>query len=77
MRLPKAIAQYVKGQNARDVTATLACFSKDAFVHDEGQDYRGAAPTVRLRYASDAVTVLEGSLALEGSVYRAGGPRKF
>jgi hypothetical protein len=41
MRLPKAIAQYVKGQNARDVAAILACFSKNAFVHDEGQDYRG------------------------------------
>jgi hypothetical protein len=41
MKLPKAIAQYVKGQNARDTSASLACFSKDAFVQDEGQDYRG------------------------------------
>ena len=41
MKLPKAIAQYVNGQNAPDVGAILACFSKDAFVHDEGRDYRG------------------------------------
>src|SRR5882724_7190542 len=41
MKLPKAISAYVNGQNARDVEAILACFSKEAFVHDEGHDYRG------------------------------------
>jgi hypothetical protein len=41
IKLPKIIAAYVQAQNAHDAKATLACFSENAFVHDEGEDHHG------------------------------------
>jgi ketosteroid isomerase-like protein len=40
-KLPHVIELYIEGKNAYDVEATLACFSEDAVVHDEGKDHRG------------------------------------
>ena len=39
--LPKPVAGYFDAERARDVRAQMLCFSEDAFVHDEGRDYRG------------------------------------
>jgi hypothetical protein len=39
--LPRTIATYIEAYNARDVKGTVACFSEDALVHDEGKDHRG------------------------------------
>lgn len=39
--LPKIIETYVLAKNAHDIKNTLACFSKNAVVHDEGQEMRG------------------------------------
>lgn len=47
MKLQKSVADYVAAQNARDPEGVFACFSKDAFVHDEGRDHRGAAAIKR------------------------------
>ncbi len=39
--LPKPVARYFDAQKARDVEAQTLCFTREALVHDEGQDYRG------------------------------------
>ena len=41
IELPKPIADYFEAQKSRDVEAQTRCFTDDALVHDEGQDYRG------------------------------------
>ena len=41
IELPKPIAYYFGAQKSRDVEAQTRCFTDDALVHDEGQDYRG------------------------------------
>lgn len=39
--LPDVVEAYVEAKNAYNVSATLACFSEDAVVHDEGKDHHG------------------------------------
>jgi hypothetical protein len=39
--LPKAIAEYLATEKAKDPTTQSMCFANDAVVHDEGRDYRG------------------------------------
>ena len=46
------IDAFVKAQNAHDPEALIKCFTEDAVVHDEGQDYRG---TGAIRRWSDGV----------------------
>ena len=41
INLPRIIHEYVDASNAHDVKSILSCFSDDAFVHDEGKDFRG------------------------------------
>ena len=40
-KLPLVIENYVRASNAHDVEAIVACFGKNAIVHDEKQDHRG------------------------------------
>lgn len=42
-QLPQPIATYIQVTNARDTDALLACFTTDAVVTDEGQEYHGLA----------------------------------
>lgn len=41
LSLPTLVARYFEVQRARDLDAQMECFADDAFVHDEGRDYRG------------------------------------
>lgn len=41
IKLPRIVNDYVNASNAHDVKCILACFSEDAVVHDEGEDFRG------------------------------------
>lgn len=41
LTLPAPVARYFEAQRSRDLDAQTECFTKDAFVHDEGRDYRG------------------------------------
>src|SRR5262245_19126853 len=43
MELPAAIVGYVSSANAHDAEACAGYFTRDAVVHDEGQDRRGIA----------------------------------
>jgi len=47
-----AIDAFVKAQNAHDSEALIKCFTRDAVVHDEGEDYRG---TTAIRRWADGV----------------------
>jgi hypothetical protein len=42
-QLPKPIAAYIAGANARDAVAVAACFTADAVVRDEKRERRGIA----------------------------------
>jgi len=42
-QLPQPIATYMQATNARDTDALLGCFTADAVVTDEGQEYHGEA----------------------------------
>ena len=44
--LPAPLPAYFAAKNAHDIDAMLACFADDAFVRDEGKDYRGH-PAIR------------------------------
>jgi len=39
--LPGVIKKYVDASNDHDVKSILSCFSTDAFVRDEGKEFRG------------------------------------
>jgi ketosteroid isomerase-like protein len=41
IKLPRIINDYVNASNAHDVKCILACFSEDAVVHDEAENFRG------------------------------------
>ncbi len=41
--LPQPIATYMQATNAHDTDALLACFTADAVVTDEGQEYHGVS----------------------------------
>ena len=41
VKLPRIIKNYVNASNKYDVQSILSCFSDDAFVHDEGKEFRG------------------------------------
>jgi len=41
IKLPRVIKKYVDASNDHDVKSTLSCFSTDAFVRDEGKEFRG------------------------------------
>lgn len=43
IEMPQIIAALVKAKNDRDTNAVVACFSKDAVVHDEGREMIGTA----------------------------------
>ncbi len=38
MKLPKIIEKYFEAENAHDLNAALACFDRDAVVHDTGEN---------------------------------------
>ena len=40
IKLPRIINDYVDASNAHDVKSVVACFADNAFVHDEGKDFR-------------------------------------
>jgi ketosteroid isomerase-like protein len=40
VKLPRIIDDYVDASNAHDVKSVVACFADNAFVHDEGKDFR-------------------------------------
>lgn len=42
LELPAPIAAYLAADNSRDRKALLDCFTPDALVRDEDQDYQGA-----------------------------------
>ncbi len=42
-QLPQPIATYMQATNAHDTDALLACFTADAVVTDEGQEYHGVS----------------------------------
>ena len=52
--LPQPIAAYMQAINARDTAALLACFTADAVVTDEGQEYHGAAQIREWREQTEA-----------------------
>ena len=41
IKLPRVIKNYVNASNKHDVKSILSCFSTDAFVRDEGKEFRG------------------------------------
>jgi hypothetical protein len=41
LNLPAPVGRYFSAQQSRDLDAQVECFADDAFVHDEGRDYRG------------------------------------
>ena len=41
IRLPRIINDYVNASNAHDAKSILSCFSDDAVVRDERNDFRG------------------------------------
>ena len=41
IKLPRIINDYFNASNAHDVKCILACFSEDAVVHDEAEDFSG------------------------------------
>src|SRR6266700_7262427 len=41
VKLPRSIKNYIDASNKHDVKSTLACFSDDAVVHDEGETLHG------------------------------------
>jgi len=43
IKLPSIIEAFVHGKNNHDSEAVVACFTNDAVVHDEGQEFRGTA----------------------------------
>jgi uncharacterized protein (TIGR02246 family) len=42
-KLPDVISDYVDASNSRDAERFGTLFTKDAIVHDEGQEHRGVA----------------------------------
>ncbi len=42
-QLTQPIATYIQATNAHDTDALLACFTADAVVSDEGQEYHGVS----------------------------------
>lgn len=42
LNLPAPIARYFAVQQRRDLDAQMECFTDDAFVLDEGREYRGS-----------------------------------
>jgi len=39
--LPEPVANFLVADRAKDTDLVARCFTNDAFVHDEGKDYRG------------------------------------
>jgi ketosteroid isomerase-like protein len=39
--LPEPVANFLVADRAKDPDLVARCFTNDAFVHDEGKDYRG------------------------------------
>jgi hypothetical protein len=52
IRLPAAIALYVKAENSGDVSSLSECFAPSATVRDEGRTYRGLAAIKRWKTAT-------------------------
>lgn len=43
IKLPLIIEAFVQGKNNHDSEAVVACFTNDAVVYDEGQEFHGTA----------------------------------
>jgi ketosteroid isomerase-like protein len=41
IKLPRIISEYVDASNKHDVKSVLSCFSDDARVHDEREEFHG------------------------------------
>jgi ketosteroid isomerase-like protein len=50
--LPQSITTYIQATNAQNTDALLTCFTADAVVTDEGQEYHGVAQ-MRNRFKSN------------------------
>jgi len=69
--LPAAVTHFVEAANRFDATAAAACFTTDASVHDENQDYEGrdairAWVTEAGRKYRPAFTVMRASVRGDG-----------
>ena len=42
-KLPQPVVNYLAAVKAQDTEMFALCFTDDAFVHDEGRDYKGLA----------------------------------
>lgn len=54
IKLPSIIETFVQGKNHHDSEAVVVCFTNDAVVHDEGQEFRGTAAIKKWLDASNA-----------------------
>jgi ketosteroid isomerase-like protein len=52
-KLPDLVRAYVEASNSRDAERFGSLFTRDAVVHDEGQDHRGT-PAIKKWLASTA-----------------------
>lgn len=54
--LPPAIADFFATENGKDPASLTACFSPDAVVHDESNEYRGSDAIAAWRLDTQAKT---------------------
>ncbi len=52
--IPEPVAAYLAAEKTKDADALSRCFTQDATVHDEGQDYRGRDSIRPWKQATDA-----------------------
>jgi len=52
--VPEPVAEYLAAEQAKDAAALSRCFTENATVHDEGQDYRGRDSIRLWKHAADA-----------------------
>ena len=52
--VPKPVAEYLAGEEAKDPDALSRCFTEDGTVHDEGQEYQGRDSIRQWKQAADA-----------------------
>jgi SnoaL-like domain len=69
-KLPQTLNDYVKAVNNREVGTFESLFTKDAVVHDEGRDYRGAS-AIKWWLMS---TVVKYSFTIEPADFSVNGP---
>jgi len=78
IELPSIIEAFVQGKNHHDSEAVVACFTNDAVVHDEEQEFRGTTAIKKWLDASIAkykvtltaknIADIEGEMVLTANV---------